>query len=88
VYGYFFNGRGDFFVVRVGEDSVSGSDRADHKALNSAARGTAVRPPPGGRNRPRCRSSDLVIDIAPAKGDSPSEHMSEVADRQSRRPAG
>jgi len=81
VYGYFMNGGGNCYIVRIGDDGSNGAGDA-RKELESAPQATL-----GGRLRivaldAGSRPGDIEVEIAEAGGDSPTEDMFKLLVKQ------
>src|SRR5215471_5353464 len=80
VYGYFMNGGGNCYIVRIGDDGSNGGE--SRKELESAPQAAL-----GGRLRvvaldAGSRPGDIEIEIVEAGGDSPSEDMFKLLVKQ------
>ncbi|MGY1640644.1 phage tail sheath family protein [Geodermatophilus sp. SYSU D00703] len=88
VYGYFQNGGGQCYVVRVGQDGAAGNGRArgDGRRQQQEAIPPAPRAELGGYRvlaiDGGTRSGEITVEVAEAGGDSPSEDMFKLVVRQ------
>jgi Bacteriophage tail sheath protein len=78
VYGYFMNGGGNCYVVRIGDDGSNGN--GTHSPENGQQVQAAPQASIGGRLRavaqnPNARPGEIEVEILPAGGESPSDDM-------------
>ena len=79
VYGYFMNGGGNCYVVRIGQDGCRDRAPRSARARELAGRAAgAARTAPSRRDPARRPAGELSVEIADAGGENPAEDMFKV----------
>jgi len=86
VYGYFMNGGGNCYIVRIGEDGSEGNGDGHRQAAIPAPQGVLGNLRVVALNPSDAPGGDISVEVTPAGGESPTEDMFRLVVKQGDQP--